>query len=120
MVNRARAVNPKLRDLMARALEAAGLTQDELIRRTGFGRGPIGVVVRGEIQRLAPDVAAAIVRELPVSMPELLTAVGYDFGPKPQKIPGWLIADLERLSREDLEVVRRVVQGLLAAPRSQQ
>ena len=71
--------NPALAALMKEAMKREdNMTVVDLVRVTGFNRGTIGAVVRGETQRVAPEVANVITKRLGIRMERFLRACGYD------------------------------------------
>jgi hypothetical protein len=90
---RPRTHNPKLERLMRASLSAAGISIGEFGERSRFGRQVAGRIVRGEVQTVAPDQANVIVRVLPITMEQLLEAVGYEIAITPQRRVPQALAD---------------------------
>ena len=70
---------------MAAVLKREGLRIVDLCQATGLPRWTVGAVVRGEVQRIHPEVAKAIVDALPITLEQLLAAAGHDVPLTPQK-----------------------------------
>lgn len=81
---RVRKVNTRVARLLKDALEAEGMTIEDLGKATGWGR-MAGTLVRGEVQRIAPEQAAGLARWLPITQEEILAAYGFDIVVTPER-----------------------------------
>lgn len=110
-MTRPRKKNPVLAALLKDAIARERTTIDDLGAATGLGRQAVGRIVRGEVQRLAPEQANELVKHLPLSMASILAACGYHIAvTPPQKLPPEFVSLWPTLPAE-------VQQGLLALAR---
>ncbi|MGI8926779.1 MAG: helix-turn-helix domain-containing protein [Tepidiformaceae bacterium] len=104
--------NRALAALMRSALDAAGLTIEELGDRTGFGRQVAGRIVRGEVRRIAPEQANTLVVTLPLTMEQLLATSGYHMAVKgQQRLPQNLVEALLALPPDIQQSVARLARA---------
>ena len=106
-------VNPRLEKLMRDALKAAvpEMNIQELGKATGFGRN-VGPIVRGEVQRLAPEQANVVVKHLPITMLQLLAAMGYDVPlTSRQTVPDELAEAWNRLDADSRRSLLQIAQA---------
>lgn len=89
--------NTALSALVQDAARREGLKQRDLIQATGFGKGPIGAVWRGEVARVHPEVANSVCRELGIPLRRFLRTAGYDISDSVPSLP----KELESLVLED-------------------
>lgn len=83
----------------------------------GSSRGAINNVELGITKTVSAEMANELVKILPVTMGELLRAMGYELpGPRGTTLPERLLSDLEKAPEE----VRAAVQLLLDGWRTQQ
>lgn len=92
--------------------QAAGLTQEQLARLVpGIGRAGINAIEQGYTKSLSPDVANELVKVLPLSMPELLRAMGFNLPTVYTTLDADLLRELEAAPEDVLEAVRLVLAG---------
>ena len=99
-------------ELIKARRKAAGLTQAELARLVpGLGRSGLSAIENGATKTVAPDVANELVKVLPLSMPELLRAMGFNLPAVHTSLDESLLRDLESAPPELIEVVRLLLAG---------
>lgn len=114
---RVKKVNARLAALLKAALIEGDLTIDELGERSKLGRQATGRIVRGEIQRLAPEQANRIAPHLPITMAQILEACGYNMSAtQPQRVAPQLVEAVLKLGPEDRRSILRSARALAAYP----
>lgn len=102
-------VNARLAALMEDALARSDKTIEELAKDSGLGRGTIGRIVRGEIQRPAPEQANRIVPHLRITMADFLEACGYHVSlSAQQRVPDDLAEAWGKLDRPTQDSLRQL------------
>jgi len=90
----------------------AGLTQAELSRMVpGLSRSGINAIEQGSTKTISGELANELVKVLPVSMPELIRAMGFDLPAIRSTLDDELLSDLEVAPPEVLGAVRLVLDG---------
>ena len=88
------------------------LTQGELARLVpGWSRTTLGAVELGETKTIPPRVANELVKVIPVTMAELVRAMGYDLPVRQTPLEPWMVEVLETASETELESVRALLHG---------
>lgn len=106
-------VNERLARLVTAAMERDGITTIELGDLSGLGRGVVGRIARGEIQRPAPEQANRLVPHLPITMAQFLEACGYNVGVRPADLlPKDLVERWPSLRPHDQDSIRALVLSL--------
>lgn len=110
--------NETIGPLIAARRKAAGLSQTDLARMIpGLTRSALNSIENGATKTISAEVANELVKILPVTMAELVRALGYDLpGPRGTSLPERTLSDLESAPPE----VRAAVQLLLDGWRTQQ
>lgn len=96
-------------DLVRARRQAKGWSQARLARESGLGQKKLSFIETGVTKTLDPATAAALVRALPLSIYELLEAMGYEL-PEP-RIPRDILAMLEAAPRPVQDAVRLTLRG---------
>lgn len=104
--------------LVATRRKQIGMSQADVARLVpGLTRSALNSIEQGATKSISGDVANELVKILPVTMGELLRAMGYELpGPRGTTLPERLLSDLEKAPEE----VRAAVQLLLDGWRTQQ
>lgn len=97
---------------------APKLSQAELGRHVGVDQRTISNIESGVTKTIAPDVANRLVGVLPVTMYELLRAMGYQVPQRDAKLDETLLEDLERAPEHILSAVRLLLDGWLSGSRA--
>jgi hypothetical protein len=107
--------NPLLASLIqTRAFREGRKRQVDLMRSTGYGRGPIGALWRGDVARVDPEVANRVCSELGIPMRTFLRAAGYNISDATTNVP----EDLEELVLLWPRLSQQVKLGLLTLARA--
>lgn len=90
----------------------AQLTQAELARLVpGLTRSGVNAIEQGATRSISPDIANELVKVLPLSMPEILRAMGFSLPSVHTRLDEDLLSDLEAAPDEVLAAVRLVLGG---------
>jgi transcriptional regulator with XRE-family HTH domain len=86
--------NQSAANLFREALAAARMTIEDLVQVTGYERGTVGALVRGEVRRPDPDVLNEVCGKLGIPVLGVLEAFGYNVAVRPKDRLPAEIADL--------------------------
>lgn len=105
-------ISARIAALITGAMERQHLNAQELGASTRLGAATIGRLSRGESKSVSPAQAVALVRELPITMDDILEAMGYPVGAsRGARIPQQLV---EAWGRMPVEVRDPLLQLVLA------
>lgn len=110
--------NETVGTLIAARRKAGGLSQIDVARMIpGLTRTALSSIENGATKTISAELANELVKILPVTMAELVRAMGYDLpGPRGTSVPERMLNDLENAPDE----VRSAVLLLLDGWRTQQ
>ena len=77
----------------------------------GISRGAINNIENGLTKTVSPETANELVKVLPVTMAELVRAMGYDLPTRQTPLPPVLMEELETATDLELEAVRALLLG---------
>lgn len=100
-----------LGELIKARRQAAALTQGDLARLVRMSRGAINNIESGDTKTISPAVASALTKVLPLTMAELLRAMGWEIPERVTKLPPGMLEDLEAADPVILDAVRALLLG---------
>lgn len=92
---------------------AEGLTQADLGQEIGIAQRTVSAIEDGRIKTIAPDVANRLVSVLPITMAELLQAMGYAITRPESWLKGAERAMFESLDEDEQRHIRATLRGYL-------
>lgn len=105
-------------DLLRNARERAGLTQQELAERIGSSASTVSNLEREQHPPTVPDQVNVLASALPLSVEELLRAMGVNIVPvAAARLPRELVTSLLALSPDRQAALLAFVRGLQEATR---
>lgn len=108
---------PGYGNLIRQARRSAKLTQSELADRLGVSAGSVSAYENEYTDTIPPEMFVKLCMALDTLSPvRLVEAIGYPVqASSEERVPPRLARMLVQLSNEDLQMVERLVRGLLAA-----
>ena len=105
-------------DLLREARERSGWSQEEVAERVGVSRTIVSRWENGVLTPQVPDQVNALCAALPISIEELLRAMGVNIVPSAAaRLPRELVTSLLALSPERQAALLTLVRGLQEATR---
>lgn len=103
--------------LIASARTQKGWTPEELARRLGYKTKTVVYRLEAEQQEPTADLINRLVRVLPITLEDLLTAMGIEIRlPEAAKLPPALVCAWPHLAPEHREIVERIARELHRPP----